>query len=674
MCGITCIIHQDDPSHVDLQKLESSVDASLNKIKHRGPDARGQWISPDKRIALGHVRLAINDLAPTGNQPFHDHDADIHAVVNGELYDYDAIRADLAGKTSYQFVGQSDCEVVIALYRHYGLSFLSHLRGEFALCLYDGRNQLFVAARDRYGIKPLFWTSDRSPDGVGRMLVAAEAKAFLPLGWRPEWDVRSLRENGFFGGDRTHFKGVSVIRPGHYMLVRSGQHVESRPYWDAEFPNKIIPETRGVEEMVQGVRERLLEAVRIRLRADVPVGIYLSGGIDSSAIAGMITHLVRERGVQLGNDNETDSISCFSIAFDENSGFDESEIAKRTADWLGIKCIKRHVGEDDFATHFEDATYHCEQQHWGLSYIGKYLLSQVAREQGTKVVLTGEGSDEHFAGYMPLTLDAISEPDLAWPSDRNPEDEKDRHAEATRRKASHSALLGMQEGKSVASRGARMLNHIPSSKAFGLPGSDAFSPWTSCYGDCNPLDNLAYEFDGCARDRIKSKWHSLHSGLYLCQKALLPSILLTNLGDRTEMAHSLEARTPFLDHHLTEYVNGLPPSLKIKWDSSSKSFIEKWVLREAMKPFITDEMYRRTKHPYSAPRAFSVGGPMHKLLSRLITKETIEKLGFVEWPQVEIKWQKAFHQQDDLVMNELFVLAQWVVISQRFGVKTAKPT
>lgn len=221
-------------------------------------------------------------------------------------------------------MGHSDCEIVIALYRCYGLSFLSRLRGEFALCLYDGRNQLFIAARDRYGIKPLFWTRSRSLDGVGQILIAAEAKAFLPLGWQPEWDVRSLMEGGYLGGDRTHFKGVSAIRPGHYMLVRSTQHVEIRQYWEAEYPNKLVPEIRGIEEIVEGVRERLLEAVRIRLRADVPVGIYLSGGIDSSAVAGMVTHLVRERGVQLGNDKETDGISCFSIAFDEHSGFDES--------------------------------------------------------------------------------------------------------------------------------------------------------------------------------------------------------------------------------------------------------------------------------------------------------------------------------------------------------------
>lgn len=170
--------------------------------------------------------------------------------------------------------------------------------------------------------------------------------------------------------------------------------------------------------------------------------------------------------------------------------------------------------------------------------------------------------------------------------------------EATRRNASFAALFGTNDDKSIASRGSRVLNQIPSTKSFGGldVDVDVFSAWTSCYGDCNSRDNLANSLDGHARDKINTKWHPLHSGLYLYQKAPLSGILLTNLGDRTEMAHSLEVRTPFLDHHLTEYVNGLPPSLKIKWDSETKTFTEKWVLREAMKPFITEEMYKRTKH------------------------------------------------------------------------------
>jgi len=164
--------------------------------------------------ALGHVRLAINDLSPDGAQPFHSTDGSVHAVVNGELYDHESIRKDLIEKTGYKFKGRSDCEIVIALYKYYGLSFLSKLRGEFALCLYDAKTQFFVAARDRYGIKPLFWTIVD-----GRLLVAAEAKAFLPLGWKPEWDVKSLMDAGWNHDERTLFKGVAKVGLGGGVAI-----------------------------------------------------------------------------------------------------------------------------------------------------------------------------------------------------------------------------------------------------------------------------------------------------------------------------------------------------------------------------------------------------------------------------------------------------------------------
>jgi len=151
--------------------------------------------------------LSINDLSPDGAQPFHDTENTVHAIVNGELYDHERIREELIAQTGYKFKGRSDCEIVIALYKHYGLSFLSHLRGEFALCLYDSRTKFFVAARDRYGIKPLFWTIVK-----GRLLIAAEAKAFLPLGWTPEWDVKSLLDGGWNHDQRTIFKGINKVR------------------------------------------------------------------------------------------------------------------------------------------------------------------------------------------------------------------------------------------------------------------------------------------------------------------------------------------------------------------------------------------------------------------------------------------------------------------------------
>ncbi len=229
MCGISAVVTLDGINAVSLdksiylQKLTRTLDESLDSIKHRGPDARGQWISENNRVgnsfnprmrrsstnctsvlALGHVRLAITDLTPAGEQPFLNEQRNVHAVVNGELYGHELLREELAG--SYQFKGNSDCEIVIALYLKYGLHFLSKLRGEFALCLYDERRQMFVAARDRFGIKPLFWTVSEN-----RLLVASEAKAFLSLGWKPEWDVRSLVEDGWLHSGRTLFKGIHKV-------------------------------------------------------------------------------------------------------------------------------------------------------------------------------------------------------------------------------------------------------------------------------------------------------------------------------------------------------------------------------------------------------------------------------------------------------------------------------
>ncbi|KAF2090147.1 asparagine synthase [Saccharata proteae CBS 121410] len=671
MCGISCILQQEAPdaSAEYTAHLSRELDGSLELIKHRGPDSRGHWISPDNRVALGHVRLAINDLSPDGAQPFHDSDGDVHAVVNGELYDHETIRAELREKTNYAFKGRSDCEIVIALYKYYGLSFLSRLRGEFALCLWDARSQLFVAARDRYGIKPLFWTRVN-----GRLLVAAEAKAFLNLGWEPEWDVKSLVDAGWNHDERTLFRGVEKLRPGHYFSCQSFEHINQRPYWDIEYPDKRLPDLRSEDEMIEGVRERMLDAVRLRLRADVPVGVYLSGGIDSSVIAGMVTHLVKERGEKIGNEKETDRVSCFSIAFDEESGFDESSIANRTAEYLGVKYHKKHMNEAELAARFEDATYHCEHHNPDLNYVGKYALSEVPREHGFKVVLTGEGADENFGGYPTFLADYLREPDLAWPSNTLSEGERlKQHEDAENAAKQYYASVGADTSNRGPSVARRMLNDITTVSSMTAFSLSLYAPWTKCYGLCDPQLTIANTVDGQVRERIVTDWHPLHSAQYVWSKGHLANIFLTCLGDRTEMAHSLEARTPFLDHVLTEYVNGLPPSVKVRWQESERTFVEKWILREASKPFITKELYERKKHPYSAPTTYPVSGPLYQLLSRLITRENVHNLGFVDWDKTKGLLERAFERQDPNAMRFAFAVAQWVVISQRFGVKKASP-
>lgn len=244
MCGLTAFLALrglSAPGHngkFPADQAEDALKASMKIVKHRGPDAEGHWISSDSEVgtyasnflfldanqlqlqffifgcvdslnwllvALGHVRLSIIDLSPSGNQPFHDNQDDIHAVVNGELYDYENYRTQF--EKEYNFKGNSDCEIVIALYRHYGIDFLSHLRGEFALVLWDAKRKLFFAARDRFGIKSLYYTVVD-----GRLLVATEMKSFLPYGWKPEWSVQNLRDKSYEYGSDTLFKNVYSVR------------------------------------------------------------------------------------------------------------------------------------------------------------------------------------------------------------------------------------------------------------------------------------------------------------------------------------------------------------------------------------------------------------------------------------------------------------------------------
>lgn len=627
------------------------------------------------------MRLAINDLSSDGAQPFHDEDGVIHAVVNGELYDHEKIRASLALEYGVQFVGQSDCEIVVALYKHYGISFLSHLRGEFSLCLFDERTGFFLAARDRYGIKPLFYTISE-----GRLLVAAEIKAFLPFSWKANWDVKSLREGGWAIDERTIFKGVRKVLPGQYLTVSSFENIEKRQYWDMDYPDKNLLEPRPIEEMIEEVRNRLVDAVNVRLRADVPVGIYLSGGIDSSAVAGITTHLVRERGVRIGNAKESDCVSCFSIAFDADSGFDESPIAARTAEHLGVTSYILHMAESDLAKHFEDATWHCEHHNPDLNYVGKFALSELPRKHGFKVVLTGEGADENFAGYPIYFPDYFREPDLATEADLNPLDEQERKVQAIQSEhatAAYLSAMGAALGDPFStSVSRRMLNNITTVNtmaAFNPANLYVSDSIDGSYPPTSMEQTIANAIDGLARSKMVTRWHPLHTALYTWSKGSLANMLLSCLGDRTEMAHSLEARTPFLDHHLTEYVNGLPPSVKVRWSTDERKLMEKWILREAVKPFVTEEIYNRTKHPYTAPVLYPRDGSLHKLLKRLITQENVTKLGFLEWSKISVLLGVAFDDGEEVEssvrsrsVRHAIVIAQWIVIAQKFGMYNAE--
>jgi len=443
--------------------------------------------------------------------------------------------------------------------------------------------------------------------------------------------------------------------------------------------------------MIEGVRARMLEAISLRLRADVPVGVYLSGGIDSSVIAGMVVHLVKEQGARVGNDKETDRVTCFSIAFDEDSGFDESgmwplmihaaiakmltsvkAIANRTAEHLNVKYIKKLMNEEELAKRFEDATWHCEHHNPDLNFVGKYALSEVPRAHGFKVVLTGEGADENFGGYPLYLPDYLRETDGAWPKGSLAESQRQKQCDRTEHEAAkYYQSVGADSKNRNSSVASRQLNNITTVASMAAFSCTLWAPWTSCYGDCDPRETIANATDGRVRELIMKKWHPLHSAEYIWTKGHLANIFLTCLGDRTEMAHSIEARTPFLDHYLTEYVNNLPPSVKIRYEPKDDRFIEKWILREASKPFITTELYERKKHPYSAPTTWPAEGALHKLMRKLITQSNVEQLGFIDWRKTHGLVERAFVDKDPLALRFTLLVAEWVVLSQRFGVQPA---
>lgn len=314
--------------------------------------------------------------------------------LSGEIYDYEPLRRSLES-AGYVFTSTSDSELALFLYLHHGPEeFLLHLRGEFAIIVYDKPRRRVMVARDRYGIKPLYWTVT----GSGRILIGAEVKSFLGLGWKPRWDVKSLIDSGWLYDSRTIFQGVHKVRAGHITtFTLDGEHT-TKPYWRPSYPSKHQQDCRPFSEMVQGFRTHLLDAVRARLRADVPIGIYLSGGIDSSAIAGIASHLLATHpDLQMGSAARGTPIRCFTIAFD-GEGVDESAIAQRTAEHLRVDYRVMRASEELLVECFERAVWHVEQPAMDLNFVGKCMLSGFVAAQGYPVVLTGEGADEICTG------------------------------------------------------------------------------------------------------------------------------------------------------------------------------------------------------------------------------------------------------------------------------------
>ncbi|HEY4051549.1 MAG TPA: asparagine synthase (glutamine-hydrolyzing) [Acidobacteriaceae bacterium] len=571
MCGIVGMFSRREPvSAVMLERATLS-------LYHRGPDAQKQWISQDQRVGLGHARLSIIDLA-TGDQPIASEDGRTRIVVNGEFYGFEKIRRELETR-GHRLSTKSDSEIASHLYEDFGVHCLEHLRGEFALVLWDANRRRLFAARDRFGIKPLFyaWHHDQ-------LYLASEVKALFAAGVPARWDeesvYRSLNRSGY--QMRTLYGGVFQVPPGYYMLV-TDKHVQLNQYWDFNYPaTGAMGPQRSDREYAAEFREVLEEAVRLRLRADVPVGVYLSGGLDSCSVIGLTAR------------HHPGQVKAFTLTF-EDPAYDEGPIAREMAQKAGAEFHPIPIRQRDLADAFPDAIAQAETTCVNAHGVAKYLLSRSVRNAGYKVVLTGEGSDEILGGYPHFRRDIL----LYNQEGQDPEVVQRLLAQLKESNTVSNGLLLPDDSRGKVDAVKRVLGFAPSwIEAFSALAArlrPMLAGWFQekyaySEGEYNILDDTGMLQQLRGRDPV-------HQSLYLWAKTMMPTYMLTMLGDRMEMGHSIEGRVPFLDHKLVELIAQQPLNQKIR------GMTEKYVLREAVKDLITDTVYKRQKHPFFSPPA-----------------------------------------------------------------------
>jgi asparagine synthase (glutamine-hydrolysing) len=579
MCGIAGYFGRPSTAMPPRTLLRRMVGA----IAHRGPDDRGFFVGDE--VGLGHARLSIIDLA-SGQQPMADADQSLRITFNGEIFNYVELRDDLIAR-GHRFATQSDTEVILHLYAEMGPDCVRLLNGDFAFALWDARRRRLMLARDRMGVRPLFYTRRN-----GALYFASEVKALLEApGVTAELDPIALDQIFTFWfplAPRTPFKGIDELKPGHMLLIDPDWTVV-RSYWTLSYPRlgeEGPHDARAERALAEEVEHLLLDATRIRLRADVPVGAYLSGGLDSSLVAAAAKRFVPHR------------LRTFSLTFDSPE-FDESEHQQHMVRALGTAHDSVACAPGDIARLFPQAIRHAEKPILRTAPAPLLALSDLVHRNGFKVVLTGEGADEVFAGY-----DIFKEAKLRRFCARQPHS---RWRPLLFRRL-YPYLPGLQaqspkylEAFFAAGLGALddpLYSHLPRVRttvaAKGLFSGDLTAALRDYDALADLRDSLPPEF---------ARWHPLSQAQYLETAHLLPGYILSSQGDRVAMAHAVEGRFPFLDHRLVELGARIPPSLKLR------GLREKHILRASAERLLPDGILNRTKQPYRAPDSQCFIGP-----------------------------------------------------------------
>ncbi len=593
MCGICGILYPDPR-----QRVERGTLSEMNRqIVHRGPDDDGFFV--EGNIGLAMRRLSIIDIR-TGHQPISNEDENIWIVYNGEIYNHRQLRADLEAR-GHRYRTKSDTETIIHLYEEYGRDCVNHLRGMFAFAIWDRRARRLFIARDRLGIKPLYYRYDGKT-----FLFGSEIKAILayPAG-KAEFNQGTLAEYlafGYIAGPETMFAGVQKLLPGHTLELNESGELKVKSYWDLS----VRPDTdhRPRSYYVKAYRELLEECVASHLMSDVPLGMFLSGGLDSSAVAALATKIRRE------------PIETFSVGYGEEE-YSELPYARQVAEHLGSKHHEVRLSRKEFFETLPQLIWHEDEPIAWPSSVSLYFVARLARKRVT-VVLTGEGSDETLAGYTRY----------AWTL-------KNSRMDDVYRALTPSFLRRLvRDGINASPLSAalhRKLEHTFLVRDGASWASFYFDNFYSAFSAAEQEELLSDRVKGSSGDAYAGSMHYwegssgdlLHRLLYTDIKTYLVELLMKQ--DQMSMAASIESRVPFLDHVLMEFTASIPA------EHSIKGLAGKSILKSAIEDILPHSIVYRRKMGFPTPWAYWLAGPQLNDLERiLLERRTLERGLFKE--------------------------------------------
>ncbi|HEY7865749.1 MAG TPA: asparagine synthase (glutamine-hydrolyzing) [Psychromonas sp.] len=607
MCGIAGVFDLQKNFRVERKTLQRMIQT----IDHRGPDGQGFYL--DEKVGLAHARLSIIDLEG-GAQPIHNEDKTVWTVFNGEIFNYIELREKLIAQGHF-FYTRTDTEVIVHLYEEYGEDFVSQLNGQFAIVIWDIREEKFIMIRDRVGIVPLFYSSRN-----GQLLFASEVKAILAaLPEAPSINPAALDQLMTFWSPvspGTMFNNIFEISPGQMLIARHG-NILTRRYWDWEFPLQNEFRSGSEAQLREELLALLIDATQIRLRADVPVGAYLSGGLDSSSLVALIHHF------------SNTALRTFSLGFDSKS-FDERDHQEQMIKQINADNSHIICHDSDIADHFVDTIWHTESPVLRTAPVPMKLLSNLVRSKGYKVVLTGEGADEVLGGY-----DIFKESKLRQFWAKQP-------SSVMRPKLLKRLYpyLDLSPGRAQV--------YLQNFYGVNLDRPDipffAHEPRWSNTAKCKNFfhdsfkEQLLENSEKILQANLSpqlTRWHHFNRAQYVEAKTLMAGYLLCAQGDRMLMANSVEGRFPFLDHRVIEFANQLHPNIKMK------VLNEKYLLKKAVAKYVPDSILRRHKQPYRAPDiAAFFSGKTPDYVHELMSRDCLARYGYFDAKKVQLLMAK----------------------------------